>query len=312
MLPIVDYLERPSIIGSKLLMKWGCWLPDELYIRLMYRLLMGYKLNLKEPITFNEKIQWLKLYNRKPEYSMMVDKYAVKDYVTKIIGSEYIIPTLGVWDKPEDIQWDKLPNQFVLKTTHGGGNVGVIICLDKKNFDRENAVKKLNKSLQQNIYQALREWPYKNVPRRILAEAYITPTSDVEDLTDYKWYCFNGEPKFCQVIQNRNTKETIDFFDVEWVHQDFVGLIPAIDSSLDFAVVPPLRPANLETQIQIAYALSKNIPFSRIDLYQTNEKTYFGEITFYPASGFGVFKPNQYNEILGRMLVLNGEKRVEH
>ena len=167
---------------------------------------------------------------------------------------------------------------------------------------------KLQQSMKQDIYSALREWPYKNVPRRVIAEQYIEPGSNKNDLSDYKWYCFNGEPKFCQIIQDRSSNETIDFFDTEWNHQAFVGLNPVSGPTLGHAAIVPECPVNLETQIHIARELSKGIPFSRIDLYETAGHTFFGEITFYPASGFGVFTPNQYNEIIGQMLVLPDDK----
>ena len=278
-------------------------IPDKWYLMVMFRSSLGYWPNLKHPKTFNEKLQWLKLYDRKPEYTTMVDKYTVKDYVAAIIGEEYIIPTLGVWDKPEDIEWDKLPSQFVLKCTHDSG--GLVICRDKDTLDKAKAIDKLSKSLQHDYYLAGREWPYKDVPRRIIAEKYINPSPVGKDLADYKWYCFDGVPQFCQVIQDRNTKETIDFFDTDWNHQEFVGLNPDAGP----ATITPARPKNLGTQIEIAKKLSKDMPFSRIDLYEIGEKEYFGEITLYPASGFGAFKPDQYNKILGAMLTLPGEKR---
>ena len=291
--------------AAVLMEHFGQWIPDKTYIKWMYRLNMRKKLNLKNPQTFSEKLQWLKLYNRRPEYTTMVDKYAVKGYVANIIGNKYIIPTLGIWDRPEDIDWDTLPNQFVLKTTHGGGNTGVVICKNKATFDKEKAIEKLRKSLQQDIYRTLREWPYKNVPRRILAEQYIEPRPSVKDLPDYKWFCFDGEPRYCQVIQDRTTNETIDFFDIDWNHQEFVGLNPAAVPAAD----TPAKPADLETQIKIARELSKNIPFSRVDLYGIDTETYFGEITLYPASGFGNFRPDQYNDMLGSMIKLPGENR---
>lgn len=310
MLLVKHYISNPRSAAISALEHLGLWLPDKTYLKWMFRLKMGKRLNLRNPQTFSEKLQWLKLYNRRPEYTQMVDKYAVKDYVAKIIGDEYIIPTLGVWDKPEDIEWESLPDKFVLKTTIGGGSSGVVICRDKSTFDRENAIKRLKYSLDNDdIYRTLKEWPYKNVPHRIIAEKYIDSVPNVKDLPDYKWYCFGGEPKFCQVIQNRSTKETIDFFDTEWKHQDFVGLNHVIGPAFDFAVTEIERPSHLQTHLQIARKLSKGLPFSRIDLYETGNNTYFGEITFYPMSGMGVFKPDQYNDILGKMIELPGEKR---
>lgn len=278
------------------------WLPDKWYLSLRYRCNMGHWIDWKNPKTFTEKIQWLKLYNHKPEYTQMVDKYAVKDYVAGIIGDEYIIPTLGVWDKPEDIEWDALPEQFVLKTTHGGGGGGVVICKDKKAFDKAQAIAKLNQSLNSDIYKSLREWPYKNVPKRIIAEKFMAPIKSqaTTDLPDYKFFCFNGEPKYCQVIRERHSKETIDFYDMDWNHQEFVGLNPVAQNGLN----PVACPENLEEMKDICRKLSKDKPFVRVDLYVIDDKKYFGELTFYPASGFGVFTPEEWNVRLGEFITL--------
>lgn len=288
------------------IMKALSFIPDSVMLRIMFRLRMGKKLNLKNPQTFSEKLQWLKLYDRKPEYTTMVDKYAVKEHVANIIGGGYIIPTLGVWDKPEDIEWDKLPNRFVLKTTHGGGGTGVVICKDKATFDKQEACKKLNESLKIDIYTLLKEWPYKNVPRRIIAEQYMEDNSQKpnvkKDLPDYKFFCFNGEPKYCQVITGRNDKMCIDFFDKDWHHQPFHE-----PKNYPFADVEPQRPNNYEQMWNAARELAKDKDFSRIDFYQIQDNVYFGEITFYPTSGFGGFNPENYDEILGKMITLTGK-----
>ena len=247
----------------------------------------------------------MKLYDHNPDYIKLADKYAVKEIVAKRIGTEHIIPTLGVWDRAEDIEWDKLPERFVLKTTHGGGNNGVVICSDINSFDKEAAVRKLSEGLRHDSFAYGREWPYKYVPRRIIAEEYIEPRPNVKDLPDYKWYCFNGEPKFCQVIQDRSEKETIDFFDNEWKHQKFTGLNHVAGP----AAVPPKKPANLDVQIRIARELSKNLSYVRVDLYDMGDNTYFGEVAFYPNSGMEVFSPEQYNELLGHMIISHGQKR---
>lgn len=280
---------------------------DKLYLSLLWWCRMGYRLDWKHPKTFCEKIQWLKLYNRDPLYSRLVDKYAVKDHVAKIIGDEYIIPTLGVWDKPEDIDFDALPERFVLKTTHGGGGGGVVICKDKSSLDKEAAIKKLDDSLKSDIYLLYREWPYKDVPRRIIAEQYMEDhgVNTASCLTDYKFFCFEGIPRYCQVIKDRNTKETIDFFDMEWNHQEFVGLNPVCGH----ASVVPECPKNFELMKKMAMSLSKEIPFSRVDLYEIDERTYFGEITLFPASGIGRFEPDYYDKLLGKMICLEGQIR---
>ncbi len=300
MLPLSRYFNKPKVLFISLLQHYGGWVPDKIYIKWLYRLKMGKKLDLKNPKTFSEKLQWLKLYNRQPEYTMMVDKSTVKDYVAGIIGEKYIIPTIGVWDKPEDIEWDRLPNQFVLKTTHGGGSSGVVICKDKDTFDRQQAIIKLKKSFKQDIYRSLREWPYKNVPRRILAEQYIEPDSVTNDLPDYKFFCFNGQPQYCQVISGRNDKECVDFFDINWVHQPFhePRYLPFADGCLK-------KPNQYEKMWKLAESLAEGKPFSRIDFFNVRDVVYFGEITFFPTSGFGGFDPQSYDELFGGMISHN-------
>ena len=273
-------------------------LPDRLYLKLLFCHKMGYSLNLRSPKTFSEKLQWLKLYDRKPEYTQMVDKAAVKDYVAGIIGKEHIIQTIGVWDKTEDIDWESLPNQFVLKTTHGGGNEGVVICRDKSTFDKNDAVRKLNDSMAFDIYTYFREWPYKNVPKRIIAEQYLDPTPN-NYLLDYKFFCFNGEPKYCQVISNRDTKMCIDFFDKNWNHQPFHE-----PHNFPFADIEPEKPRNFDFMWRAAAKLASDKIFSRIDFYDMGNRVYFGEITFYPTSGMGGFNPKEYDLLFGNMIRL--------
>ena len=274
-------------------------IPDKLYLSLKFYKNFGRFPNWKNPQTFSEKLQWLKLYDRKPEYTTMVDKYAVKDYVASIIGSEYVIPTLGLWDKPEDIEWEKLPNQFVLKTSHGGGSDGVVICRDKATFDKERAIKLLNENLKTDLYVVWREWPYKNVPKRILAEKYIEPCLETKDLPDYKFFCFNGEPKYCQVISGRGTHMSIDFFDHEWKHQLFHE-----PHDYPFADDEPQKPECFEQMWSFARQLAKDKAFSRIDFYQVHNQVLFGEITFFPTSGMGGFKPQEWDTIFGKLLIL--------
>lgn len=299
MLPIKEYLKQPALLGCALLEHFGKWLPDRVYLKLMFRFKMGYRLNLRNPKTFSEKIQWLKLYNRRPEYTKMVDKYAVKEYVSKLIGEEYVIPILGVWDKPEDIEWDKLPNQFVLKTTHGGGSEGVVICKNKETFDRQKAINQLHLSYDVDIYKQLREWPYKNVLRRIIAEQYINPAPEANDLPDYKFFCFNGEPKFCQVISGRNTTESIDFFDLDWNHQPFHE-----PRKFPHAIIQPSCPPYFSQMIGLARQLAVGKPFSRIDFYDVNGRVLFGEITFFPTSGMGGFDDKAWDYKFGELIKL--------
>ena len=213
------------------------------------------------------------------------------------IGEKYIIPTIGVWDNPKDIEWDKLPNQFVLKCTHDSG--GLIICKDKNCLDKDAAYKKLKKCLCQNYYRKWREWPYKDVPRRIIAEEYIEPDARTHDLPDYKFFCFNGEPKYCQVISGREHIMSVDFFDKDWKHQPFHE-----PRYLPFAEVLPEKPSRYEEMWELAGKLAKDKAFSRIDFYQVREQVFFGEITFYPTTGMGGFDPEEYDLKFGELIRL--------
>lgn len=292
-------MHKDSAI-KQLMYKVASLIPDKIYLSLKYKKNFGCFPDWKHPKTFCEKINWLKLYDRNPLYTRMVDKYEVKEYVAGIIGEQYVIPTLGVWDRAEDIDFDSLPDQFVLKATHDSGRV--VICTDKAKLDRAKVVEEMNESLKRNFYAVTREWPYKNVKKRIIAEKFVAPRKKdaPKDLPDYKFFCFNGEPKYCQVIRDRSTKETIDFYDMEWKHQDFVGLNPVVCNGL----TPVARPGDLESMIAICRKLSQNIPFVRVDLYEVDGCEYFGELTFYPASGMGVFTPEEWAVKLGALIKL--------
>lgn len=277
--------------------------PDTLYIYYMYWRNVGYFPNIKNPTTFSEKIQWLKLHNQHPDLCLMVDKHLVKEYVANIIGSEYIIPTLAVWNNVDEIDLDCLPNQFVLKWNHDSGSI--VICKNKEIFDLESAKNILLRGQYKNGYWYGREWPYKNVKPVIIAECFMKEESSIySDLVDYKFFCFNGEPLYCQVIRDRSTKETIDFYDMNWIHQDFVGLNPVACNGLN----PVARPQHLECMMDICRKLSNKNPFVRVDLYEINDKVYFGEITFFPASGFGLFAPEEWNKKLGDLIDLNYQR----
>lgn len=252
---------------------------DELYLKLLYLFEMHKKLDLNNPTTFNEKLQWLKLYNRRPEYTRMVDKYEAKKYAASLVGEEHIIPTLGVWDRFEDINFETLPNQFVLKTTNGGGNLGVIICKDKAHLDKEHARCVLNKSLKSNIYKTFREWPYKNVKPRILAEKYVVDESG--ELRDYKFTCTDGTAHNVMLCMERNSGDTkFYFFDRGW---NLLRINKRGKDAPEGFTVP--KPQNVEQMFDIAAKLSQGLPYARVDLYNVNGTIYFGEITFYPQSG---------------------------
>lgn len=300
----VGYIfKQPKIVLIYVISLFAKIIPDSVFVKWMFRINMGYPLNLDNPQTFSEKLQWLKLYNRKPEYTQMVDKYEVKKYVADKIGEEYIIPTLGVWDKVDDIDFDTLPNQFVLKTTHDSG--GVVICKDKNTFDTDKAKKILNKSIKKDYYVISREWPYKNVKPRIIAEQYMVDESGYE-LKDYKFFCFNGEPKYCQVISGRKECMSIDFYNKEWIHQPFHE-----PKKYPFSEKKIIKPINYEKMISMASQLSAGIPFVRIDFYSIYKDIYFGEITFFPTSGMGGFKPEEWDFTFGSWIELPLKLKLE-
>ena len=294
---IVDPAFRFSILSSR-----GFYrdLSDEAFVKKSFELEMGKTLNLDNPRTFSEKLQWLKLYDRKPEYTQMVDKYEAKKYVANIIGEEYIIPTLGVWDRVEDIDWNALPNQFVLKCTHDSG--GLVICNDKSKLDIKAAERKLSKSLKRNYYWANREWPYKDVKPRIIAEEYMVDESGYE-LKDYKWFCFDGEPKALFIATDRGVEgeETkFDFFDSEFNHLPFTNGHPNATREIK-------KPAGFEQMKQLAAQLSKGHPQLRVDFYDINGKIYFGELTFYHWSGTMPFEPEEWDYTFGSWIKLPGK-----
>lgn len=271
------------------------WLPDKPYLTLKYWACMGKKLNLDNPVTFNEKLQWLKLYDRKLEYTRMVDKYEVKGYVSEKIGEEYIIPTLGVWDDFDEIDFSKLPNQFVLKCTHDSG--GIVICRDKAALDKSAAKKKLSASLKRNYYKSGREWPYKDVKPRIIAEAYMEDESGVE-LKDYKIFCFDGFAKAMfiasdQQVQDEETK--FDFFDMDFQHLPFTNGHPNAKHEIK-------RPESLEEMRRLAEKLSEGIPQVRVDFYDVNGKVYFGELTLSHWSGMTPFEPEEWDAKFGEWI----------
>ncbi len=297
---LVYYIIKPHFFVIALLERLGGWVPDGLYLRMLYLLHTGRILHLDPPVTFNEKLQWLKLNDRKPIYTTLVDKSTVKDVVSGIIGDQYIIPTLGVWDCIEDINFDMLPQKFVLKTTHDGGGSGVVI-FDKRETDIQSTNSKLEKSLKHNIYKTLREWPYKEIKPRIMAEQYIQPLEDSETgLQDYKLFCFNGKPEFCQVKTHENGNDYIDLFDMDWSLLPFTGLNP----QHGHAPITPRKPENLDRMVELAQKLAVYAKFERIDFYNVAGRIYFGEITFYPVSGFGEFTPDVYDKYYGEKLIL--------
>lgn len=276
-------------------------IPDTFYLKMRFKKIMGYSLNLKNPKTFNEKLQWLKINNRKPEYTTMVDKFAVKKYIADKIGPEYIIPTLGVWDRFDEIDFDVLPNQFVLKCTHDSG--GLVVCQDKLKLDMDAVRKKIETSLSNNFYYIGREWPYKNVPHKIIAEQYMA-----DDLRDYKQFCFNSAPRMTLVCSERFTKDGLKeyFYDEAWKH---LSVQRPVHGNI---ALPIERPKQYELMKELARKLTEKKLFARIDFYEINEKVYFGEITLYPARGFEGFIPEYWDLKLGDWIKLPGGYKLNH
>lgn len=270
---------------------------DEKYLKFNYRLLMGKKLDLNNPKTFNEKMQWLKLNDRNPLYTNLVDKYEVKKYISNVIGEEYIIPTLGVWNSFDEIDFNSLPSKFVLKVTHDSG--GVFIVKDKMNIDKNKMEKKISELLKRNYYYLGREWPYKNIKPRIIIEKYMEDKTG-EELKDYKFMVFNGKVKCILVCTDRNSDNGlhINFYDSEW------KLMPLERKTHPKSSKKIDKPINLDLMIKLAELLAKDIPFIRVDFYEINKKVYFGELTFYPASGTEEFYPEEWDFKLGSMIEL--------
>lgn len=271
-------------------------MPSDRFLRKCYGLKMGKPLDLENPVTYTEKLQWLKVYDHRPEYTRMVDKYAAKAYVADQIGAQYIIPMLGAWERAEDIDFDSLPQRFVLKTTHDSG--GIVVCKDKRELDIEKAKEKLQYALGRSYYENNREWPYKNVKPRIIAESYMEDSRQGE-LRDYKFFTFGGVPKVLYIAQGRGRGEptVADFFDMEFNHLPFT-----IDHEM--ADVPPEKPENFELMKSLAAKLSEGTPQLRVDFYEVDGKVYFGEMTFFHCSGMVPFHPEQWDRTFGDWVTL--------
>jgi len=266
-------------------------IPDKMYLKIKYRLAMKKKLNLKNPRTYNEKLQWLKLHDRKEIYTTMVDKYEAKEYVSKKIGKEYIIPTLGIYNTYKEINFEELPRQFVIKPTHTSGDV--YICKDKSKIDYKKLEKTINKWLKRRYFWCHREWPYKNVKPRIIIEKYMVDESGYE-LKDYKFFAFNGKVKAMFIATDRTSKEEtcFDFYDEKFNHLPLKNGHPNAKKTIE-------KPENFDKMIKLAEKLSKNITHVRVDFYNINGKIYFGEMTFYHWSGLIPFEPEEWDYKFG-------------
>jgi len=279
-------------------------LPDKLFLEAKFRMLMHRELNLKAPATFNEKLQWLKLYDRKPGYTALADKVGAKQFATSVIGEEYIVPTYGVYENASKIPWEELPEQFVLKCTHDSG--GLVVCKDKSSLDRRKSSRILDRCLKRNFFLLAREWPYKNVKRRIICEKYLESGCEA-GLIDYKFFCFSGKPEFMYVSQGLEDHKTarISFADLDCRQLPFSrkDYSPFEDGSLPV-------PAKLEEMKALAQklAVASKAPFIRVDLYENEGKVLFSEMTFYPNGGYIPFSPPEWDEKLGRLITLPVKK----
>lgn len=291
-------LSDPYYGCSKVLHRIAPYIKDdELYVKMDYFFAFHKKLDLKNPKTFNEKLQWLKLNNRHIEYSELVDKYTAKQYVARIVGDDYIIPTLGIYESFDEIDFDNLPRQFVMKCTHDSG--GVVVCKEKNKLDLSQASKKINNGLRKNCFWATREYPYKSVKPRIIIEQYLEDESGYE-LKDYKFFCFNGEPKFLFVATDRGLEKEetkFDFFDLEWNHLPFTNGHPNSKQKI-------CKPQNFAVMIELSRKLSQGFPHVRVDLYNVNGRIYFGELTFFHWSGLTPFVPEEWDYRFGEFLHL--------
>lgn len=273
---------------------------DAKYLKFIYFFCFWKKLNLSNPQTYSEKLQWIKLYDRRDIYTTMVDKYEAKNYAKNIIGEEHIIPTLGVWDSFDEIDFNKLPDQFVLKCTHDSG--GLIICKDKKNLDKDAAKKKINKCLKKNYYYLGREWPYKNVKPRIIAEPYMADKNG--ELKDYKFFCFDGVPKLLFIASDRGIDTRFDFFDMNFKHLPFINGHANSDKAI-------LKPEGFEKMQKLAKKLSEGYPELRVDFYNIDGKIYFGELTLFHFSGLVPFEPSEWDKKIGQWIKLPPKKVEE-
>ncbi len=280
-----------------LLVRFGGWLPDETYLRWDYYLNHSRPINLDNPQRYTEKLQWLKLYYRDPLWTQMVDKYAVKELVCERVGSEHVAPVYGKWDKGENIEWDKLPNQFVLKTNHDSGNNGVFIVKDKSKLDRSKLIRRINRSLRKDTSRAGREWPYRDVPRCVFAEKYLEDATG--ELRDYKFFCFDGTVKYLFIATERQSGGEVkfDYFDADFNHLDIVQRHPMSGKKIE-------KPAMFKQMKELAAKLSKGLPEVRVDLYEVDGRIYFGEYTFFHHGGIAPFHPDKWDFIWGEQIHL--------
>ena len=272
------------------------YISDKAFVEKEYFLNTGEKLDLVHPQKFNEKLQWLKLYDHNPQYTIMVDKYRARQYIKDVIGDQYLIPLLGVWEKPDEIDFDLLPNQFVLKCNHNSGT-GMCVCKDKKRIDISKVKRELRKGLREDYYLVHREWPYRDVQRQIIAEKYMVDEGG-EVLTDYKFFCFNGEPRVMYISNDGAENPRTDFFDMEFNHLPIKMKDPNSEQL-------PKKPQNFELMKELAEKLSEGIPFLRTDFYEINGNVYVGELTLYHNAGLSHIEPEEWSYKFGSYIDLS-------
>lgn len=287
----------PKHFIAAILYRVGSYIPDKTYLRWIYYLETGNHLNLDTPQRYNEKLIWLKIYYRDPLWTQLVDKYAVKKIVSDLAGEQYVASVLGVWNRAEDIEWDKLPNQFVLKTNHDSGNNGVFICRDKSKIDKARWTKRINQSLRRDTSLSGREWPYRDVKRCVFAEQYLEDATG--ELRDYKFFCFDGVVKYLFIATERQSGGEVkfDYFDADFNHLDIVQRHPMSGKTIE-------KPALFEQMKELAAKLSKGLPEVRVDLYEVDGRIYFGEYTFFHHDAIVPFHPDKWDFIWGEHIHL--------
>lgn len=298
---IFELFADPKSLKLVLLKVFGKNMPDEKYLKMFYKIKTGHELDLDNPKTYTEKLQWIKLYDRRPEYTMMQDKYAIRKFIKETIGEEYLIPLLGVWDCADDIDFDSLPDQFVLKCNHDCASV--MICREKSTFDTVEARKHLRTCLQKNYYPDGREWAYKDIKPKIIAEKYMQ-NGDEKTLTDYKFFCFSGTARMVLLAsgQAHTPERRLNFYDIDF------NLLPIRRGEMPSSENTVSKPDGFDDLVILAEKLSAGIPFVRVDFYLVEGHPYFGEVAFYPSGGMAEFKPREWEERVGDWIILPDKK----
>ena len=271
------------------------YLSDEKYLSCRYSKKMKKNLNLENPLLFTEKLQWLKINDRNKLYTKMVDKYEAKEYIEAKVGKKYVVPTLGLYNSFDEIDFSSLPNDFIMKCTHNSG--GAVVCVNRGNLDIKAARKKINKCLNHNHYYSGREWPYKNVKPRIIIEKLLS-NSDGSEVVEYNFFCFNGVPKLVMTCHgDKRIKRYNDFYDMDFNKMN-------LKCEYDNSSIVEKKPKQFEQMVSMSKKLSENIPHLRVDLYLCDDKIYVGELTFFHWGGFCKFEPEMWDEILGSWIDL--------